>query len=60
MKYYFYSFMLFDGSIKMSHHLYKSYEEAQEAALKSTWFETPSCVEALVIKGIEVFKEEAE
>lgn len=60
MKYYFYSFKLFDGSVKMSKCLYKSYEAAQAAAQKSTWFETPTCVEAMIIKGIEVFEEESE
>lgn len=58
MKYYFYSFKLFDGSIKMSC-LYESYMAAQEAAQKSTWFESPTIVESMVIKGIEVFKEES-
>lgn len=59
MKYYFYYFKLFDGSIKMSDHLFESFVAAQKAAMASTWFTNPVCVEGFVIKGIEVFKEES-
>lgn len=59
MKYYFYSFKLFDGSVKMSDRLYDSFEKALKAAEISSWYLSPSIVEAMVIKGIEVFKEES-
>lgn len=59
MKYYFYSFKLFDGSIKMPNLLYDSFESALKAAENSIYYKSPACVEAMIIKGIEVFKEES-